>query len=141
MKSSAKKVLIMVGVLVFVAVGLIFLGGKLDNRRARGTKPEKNVSSGEIAEISVSTQTTEEDKESPKYENSSKTEQIFSGEAVVLVKKDGKITLSIDNDLIKGSQEFGVDKVSYDKLYVGQVIKIKYKIVNGSVVVLAVGER
>lgn len=133
MKSSAKKVLIMVGVLVFVAIGLIFLEVKLGGGE-KGSESSESYSSEEITE-------SVESVERQSSEKLNDEDKVYSGEAVVLTKKDGKISLSINNDFIKGRQEYNVDQKSYDSIYVGQVLKLKYKIVDGAVIVLSVKEK
>lgn len=128
MKPQAKKVMVIIGVLILVSVSLLILESKLGSSRKQESSKVPQV---------VETQPNLEENKNPKQEQetngSHEKHKVYTSDAIVLAKKDGKVILSIDNPEIKESLEFDIDEISYAKVYIGQTFILEYSIVGGNI--------
>lgn len=129
MKPQAKKVMVIIGVLILVAVGLLVLESKMGNSRKQ--------ESSKAPQVSETQHNLEENKNSKQEEQetngSNEKHKVYTSDAIVLAKKSGKVILSIDNPEIKESLEFDMDEVSYAKVYIGQTFILEYSIIDGNI--------
>lgn len=129
MKPQAKKVMVIIGVLILVAVGLLVLESKMGNSRKQ--------ESSNVPQVSETQHNLEENKNSKQEEQetngSNEKHKVYTSDAIVLAKKNGKVILSIDNPEIKESLEFDMDEVSYAKVYIGQTFILEYSIIDGNI--------
>lgn len=126
MKPQAKKVMVIVGILVVMSLGLFILDSKISGKR--------------VIKEADPVQTEQKDEEGTKTDDTSKQgsvnaigNSIIRSDAVVLAKKDGVVTLSIDNPNIKESVEFATDDESFSKIYIGQTFELDYSLIDGVV--------
>lgn len=127
MKPQAKKVMVIIGVLILVAVSLLVLEFKLGSSRNQVSNKTPQV-------VEIQSNLEKNPKQVEQETNdSNERPKVYTSDAIVLAKKNGKVILSIDNPEIKESLEFEMDKESYAKVYIGQTFILEYSIVDGNV--------
>lgn len=131
MKSPAKKVLIIVVVLVLFALTILIVDSKLPRK---GKDKENPTKTEEVIEKEESKSKNKEDKVKDTEENQENGE-IREAEATILSKSGGTISLSVDDEEVTKVLRFDMDEEDYKSVRVGQILHLKYILKNGEVVI------
>jgi hypothetical protein len=130
MNSPAKKVLVIVVVLVLFALTILIVDSKLPKKgkdKENPTKTEEVIEEKEEAKSK-----NKEDKVKDTKENK-EDEEIREAEATILSKSGGTISLSVDDEEVTKVLRFDMDEQDYKSVRVGQILHLKYIIKNGEV--------
>ena len=130
MNSHAKKVLVVVVVLVLFALTILIVDSKLPRKGKGKENPTKTEEVIEEKEEIKSKNT--EDKVKDTKENQ-KDEEIREAEATILSKSGGTISLSVDDEEVTKVLRFDMNEEDYKSVRVGQILHLKYTIKNGEV--------
>lgn len=125
MNSPAKKVLIIVVVLVLFALTILIVDSKLPRK---GKDKENPTKTEEVIEKEEETKDKVKDKE-----ENQENEEIREAEATILSKSGGTVSLSVDDEEVTKVLRFDMDEDDYKSVRVGQVLHLKYVIKNGEV--------
>ena len=131
MNSPAKKVLIIVVVLVLFALTILIVDSKLPKKSKNKENPTKTE---EIIEKEESKSKNKEDKVKDTEENQ-ENEEIREAEATILSKSGGTVSLSVDDEEVTKVLRFDMDDEDYKSVRVGQILHLKYILKNGEVVI------
>ena len=129
MNSPAKKVLVIVVVLVLFALTILIVDSKLPRR---GKNKENPTKTEEVIEKEDSKSKNKEDKVKDTEVNK-EDEEIREAEATILTKSGGTISLSVDDEEVTKVLRFDMDEQYYKSVRVGQILYLKYIIKNGEV--------
>ena len=129
MNSPAKKVLVIVVVLVLFALSILIVDSKLPRK---GKNKENPTKTEEVIEKEDSKSKNKEDKVKDTKE-SQKDEEIREAEATILSKSGGTISLSVDDEEVTKVLRFDMNEEDYKSVRVGQILHLKYIIKNGEV--------
>lgn len=129
MNSPAKKVLVIVVVLVLFALTILIVDSKLPRR---GKNKENPTKTEEVIEKEDSKSKNKEDKVKDTEVNK-EDEEIREAEATILTKSGGTISLSVDDEEVTKVLRFDMDEQDYKSVRVGQILYLKYIIKNGEV--------
>lgn len=130
MNSPAKKVLVIVVVLVLFALTILIVDSKLPKK---GKDKENPTKTEEVIEEKEETKSkNKEDKVKDTKENK-EDEEIREAEATILSKSGGTISLSVDDEEVTKVLRFDMDEQDYKSVRVGQILHLKYIIKNGEV--------
>lgn len=129
MNSPAKKVLIIVVVLVLFALTILIVDSKLPKKSKNEENPTKTE---EVIEKEESKSKNKEDKVKDTVENQ-ENEEIREAEATILSKSGGTISLSVDDEEVTKVLRFDMDDEDYKSVRVGQILHLKYILKNGEV--------
>lgn len=130
MNSPAKKVLVIVVVLVLFALTILIVDSKLPRN---GKDKESPTKTEEVIEEKEETKSkNKEDKVKDTKENK-EDEEIREAEATILTKSGGTISLSVDDEDVTKVLRFDMDEQDYKSVRVGQILHLKYIIKNGEV--------
>lgn len=134
MNSPAKKVLVIVVVLVLFALTILIVDSKLPRK---GKDKENPTKTEEVIEEKEETKSkNKEDKVKDKVkdtEENKKDEEIREAEATILSKSGGTISLSVDDEEVTKVLRFDMNEEDYKTIRVGQILHLKYAIKNGEV--------
>lgn len=130
MNSPAKKVLVIVVVLVLFALTILIVDSKLPRK---GKDKENPTKTEEVIEEKEETKSkNKEDKVKDTKENK-EDEEIREAEATILTKSGGTISLSVDDEEVTKVLRFDMNEEDYKSVRVGQILHLKYIIKNGEV--------
>lgn len=130
MNSPAKKVLVIVVVLVLFALTILIVDSKLPRK---GKDKENPTKTEEVIEEKEETKSkNKEDKVKDTKENK-EDEEIREAEATILSKSGGTISLSVDDEEVTKVLRFDMNEEDYKSVRVGQILHLKYIIKNGEV--------
>lgn len=129
MNSPAKKVLVIVVVLVLFALTILIVDSKLPRK---GKDKENPTKTEEVIEKEDSKSKNKEDKVKDTKENK-EDEEIREAEATILSKSGGTISLSVDDEEVTKVLRFDMNEEDYKSVRVGQILHLKYIIKNGEV--------
>lgn len=129
MNSPAKKVLVIVVVLVLFALTILIVDSKLPRK---GKDKESPTKIEEVIEKEDSKSKNKEDKVKDTEENK-EDEEIREAEATILTKSGGTISLSVDDEEVTKVLRFDMNEEDYKSVRVGQILHLKYIIKNGEV--------
>lgn len=130
MNSPAKKVLVIVVVLVLFALTILIVDSKLPRKGKDKENPTKTEETIEEKEDSKSK--NKKDKVKDTKENK-ENEEIREAEATILSKSGGTISLSVDDEDVTKVLRFDMNEEDYKSVRVGQILHLKYIIKNGEV--------
>lgn len=130
MNSPAKKVLVIVVVLVLFALTILIVDSKLPRK---GKDKENPTKTEEVIEEKEKTKSNnKEDKVKDTKENK-EDEEIREAEATILSKSGGTVSLSVDDEEVTKVLRFDMNEEDYKSVRVGQILHLKYIIKNGEV--------
>lgn len=129
MNSPAKKVLVIVVVLVLFALTILIVDSKLPKK---GKDKENPTKTEEVIEKEDSKSKNKEDKVKDTEENK-EDEEIREAEATILSKSGGTVSLSVDDEEVTKVLRFDMNEEDYKSVRVGQILHLKYIIKNGEV--------
>ena len=131
MNSPAKKVLVIVVVLVLFALTILIVDSKLPRK---GKDKENPTKTEEVIEKEENKSKNKKDKVKDTEENQ-ENEEIREAEAIILSKSGGTISLSVDDEEVTKVLRFDMDDEDYKSVRVGQILHLKYILKNGEVVI------
>lgn len=128
MSSPAKKVLVIVVVLVLFALTILIVDSKLPKKGKDKENPTK------IEEV-IKEETKSKNKEDKvkDTEENKEDEEVREAEAIILTKSGGTVSLSVDDEKVTKILRFDMDEQDYKSVRVGQILHLKYIIKNGEV--------
>ena len=130
MNSPAKKVLVIVVVLVLFALTILIVDSKLPRK---GKDKENPTKTEEIIEEKEDSKSKNKEYKVKDTEENKEDEEIREAEATILTKSGGTVSLSVDDEEVTKVLRFDMDEQDYKSVRVGQILHLKYIIKNGEV--------